>query len=155
MIRASRSSQPSPAATKRTPRVGPIAEEKRDLEAALRQQRAEPLGPLDQRDPLAEGVLDAELPSFFRGFEAVEVDMPDRRLGQFIDLHEGEGWARHLLLATARADKGAGKAGLAAAEITLQCDDVTRRSQRGYSGGEPCGRGFIGQIDDGHRLCVV
>jgi hypothetical protein len=50
--------------------------------------------------------------------------MPDRPGSELVDLHEGEGRARHLLRAAARADKSAGKRGFAGAEIALQCDDI-------------------------------
>src|SRR5207247_2859274 len=97
---------PTPAPDEHSaPRVGPVSVVKSDLEPALRQQRAQPLGPLYQRYPLAEGVLDAELPGFFRGFETVEVEMPNRGLRHLVDLHESEGRARNLLLAAARANK--------------------------------------------------
>src|ERR1700752_1341699 len=116
-------------------RVGPVAEQEFDLEAASRQQRAKTLGPFDQRDSLAEGVLDAELPGFLRRFQAVKVEMPDRRLTKLVDLHQCEGRARHLLRTVARTDEAACKTRLAGAEIALQGDDIANlgecRNSRG------------------------
>src|ERR1700739_59309 len=99
----------------RASRIGPVAEQEFDLEAAARQQRAKTLGPFDQRDCLAEGVLDAELPGLLRRFQAVKVEMPDRRLTNLVDLHQCEGRARHLLRTVARTDEAACKTRLAGA----------------------------------------
>src|SRR5712671_1200595 len=107
------------------PSVWPIAERQGDFEAALGQQRAEPLGPFDQRDARAERILDAELPGFLRGKQPIEVEMPYGRRITLVDLEEREGRARDLFFGiAARANEGARKGGLACAEISLEADDV-------------------------------
>ena len=63
---ASRAGQPAARIERGPPRLGTVRRtQKRYLEPPGGQQRAEPLGPFDQRDAVGEGVLDAEFPGLF------------------------------------------------------------------------------------------
>src|SRR4051812_17983478 len=68
----------------RPPRLGSGAVRatvlKRDFQPPLRDQRAKALRPLDQRDPVAKRILDAELPALLRVTQPVAVEMPDRQI---------------------------------------------------------------------------
>ncbi len=70
--------------------------------------------------------------------------MPDRPLAELVDLHQREGRARHRLDAAARADEGAGKAGLAGAQLAFEGDDIARPGERRDAGGKRRRGGFIG-----------
>jgi len=77
--------------------------------------------------------------------------MPDRQLRHLIGLHQREGRARHLFLAPgAGADKGAGKARLAGAELALQRDDIAAPGETRQARGKSRRGGFVMQLDNGH-----
>src|SRR5581483_10972237 len=81
------------------------AEGEFDLESSGRKQGAETLRPFDQRYALGEGILDVELDRLLRVAQAVEIEMPYPPAGALVDLHQGEGRARHLPF----PDEGAGE----------------------------------------------
>src|SRR5579863_2325819 len=81
--------------------------------------------------------------------------MPDRRIAELVKLDQGEGRARHRLDAAARADEGAGEAGLAGAKLAFERDHVARPGQRRDARGERRRGGFIGQLDDDHYPRLV
>src|SRR5262249_45121829 len=79
------------------PRLRSRRKQDGDLEPPAWQERTQPLGPFDQRNAVAERLLDTELPGLLRMIQAIKVEVPDRRAIGGVHLHESEGWARHLV----------------------------------------------------------
>lgn len=108
------------------------------MQGAPRQIGAEPLGPFDQRNGLRESLVEAELQGVVGRLQAIEVEMPDRRVGHVVGLYQGEGRTRHVAQRVglprqrgARGDEGAGESGLAGAERAMQGDHVAGPRARG------------------------
>ena len=123
-----------------------------DVEPPVGQEASQPLRPLHQRHALAERLFQPELHRLLRRGEPVAVEMPDRRDGALIDLHQGEGRARHPLgpepgIPLPALDQRARKGGLARADAPDQPHRVALAERRRDLPGEPSGRGKIGQID--------
>ena len=69
-----------PSSTRREHGNSPSA--RRMSRRLVRQQRAEPVRPFDQRDHDAQRLLDAELPRFLGPPQPVEIEMPHRASGR-------------------------------------------------------------------------
>src|ERR1041385_421533 len=137
------------------PRLGGSTWLEGDLEPPLRDQRAKAFRPFDQRHAVAKRILDTELPALLGVAQAEAVEMPDRQLGRLINLHQRESRAGPLFPAPgAGADKGAGKACLAGAELALQRDDIAAPGKTRQARGKSRRGGFVRPLDNGHDLPV-
>ena len=127
---------------------------KRDVEPVGRQHRTGAVGPFQQHHGGFRRVLEAKLVQLGWIGQPVQIGMHHWKARQVITLRQREGRARHFnrFVAGDVADEGAGKGGLAGAEIARQRDQVARLDQPGNVRHQPL-RGLL--VLERHREAVA
>ena len=119
---------------------------KMDGQALFGPEGRRPAWPLDQKGALLPGLLEPQLRRLAGLGQAVEIGMTDLETRQGIGLDERKSWARHRDVAPGpSADHRPGKLALAAAEISLQENDIPGRQQSRKPPAEGAGRLEIGE----------
>jgi hypothetical protein len=129
-----------------------------DVEALLRQGVLGPLRPLHQGDGVLRRLVPAQLHQLASAGEPVEIRVHDGAARAVIDLHQGEGGARHLEARVACQDphEGAGQGGLARPETPRQGEEVAGFQLLGQDAGEILRRRMVGERHDpGGLRCGV
>src|SRR5262249_38240609 len=98
-------------------------------------------------DAVRQRLVKAELLGVLRSLEAIEVEMRDEPAPSLVGLNQAEGRARHLLGDAERANEGAGKRRLAAAELTGKGNDIAGAGELGQGLGKRGGGGLVRQIE--------
>ena len=112
-----------------------------------------PIRPFDQRRPIADRLIEADILKFVRTAEAIEIEMRDLQPAEIIGLHQREGRARDFQLGVIGecSQQGAAERGFSRPEIACQRDDVAGREQNGQILGQSDRRGLIGTRNDDGR----
>ena len=92
-------------------------------------------------------VGEPDLDQLLGRIDAIEVGMHHRAARQVVDLHQGEGRARHFerIVAGEVADQRARERGLAGAEVARQRDHVAGREHGGDVARQPAGSAFVAE----------
>ncbi len=116
-----------------------------DIDAIGRQRTGGALRPFDQRQGCFRQRRQADLLEFGGIVDAIKVGVNQRERRQVVGLRKREGRARNLqrLVAGEIADHGAGRRGLAGAEVAGQRDDVAGADQQREIGHQMRGRGLV------------
>ncbi len=122
---------------------------KRDVEPFRGRVDAGALWPFDENERVLGHFLPAERLELGARLQAEEIGMDQREALVLIDLHQGEGGARHLDrgIAQDRADQASGEGRLADAEPSGQGDEIAGTDEACEVAGETRRLGFAGHHD--------